>query len=145
MNEREQKIYVGLDVSKANLDVYIHPTGKNIRINNDKIGIEELINLLPASVTLVVLEATGGYEKAVARELEKMSFPVSVINPRQARDFAKALGQLAKTDKIDGRMLALFAEKIEPSPRPLKTLEQQALSDFIVPADEFSGIGLHQS
>lgn len=131
MNEKDQKIYVGIDVSKAYLDVYFHPTGQAIKVSNDKTGLKELVGSLSKQpIKLVILEATGGYEKFIARELEKVHFPVSVINPRQARDFAKALGQLAKTDKIDGRILALFAEKIGPTPRPLKTLEQQALSDL---------------
>ncbi len=131
MSEREQKVYVGLDVSKACLDIYIHPMGQTIKVNNDKTGIKELVKTLSKqSVELIVLEATGGYEKTVARELEQAQFPVSVVNPRQARDFAKALGQLAKTDKVDSRMLALFANKIEPTVRPLKTLKQQDLADL---------------
>lgn len=131
MNEKNQNIYVGIDVSKAYLDVYVNPVGHIIRVSNDRTGIQELMKSLSKQpVKLIVLEATAGYEKIAARELEKANFSVSVINPRQARDFAKALGQLAKTDKVDSRILALFAEKIEPSPRPLKTAEQQSLADL---------------
>lgn len=130
MSELEQKIYVGIDVSKTNLDIYILPQNKAFTVNNDKPGVKKLFKVLPKEVILIVLEATGGYEKAVARELEKAKLPISVINPRQARDFAKALGQLAKTDKIDSRILALFAEKIGPSPRLLKSAKLQALSDL---------------
>jgi len=130
MNEREEKIYVGIDVSKAYLDVYFYPTGKIFRISNDCTGLKKLISSLSTQpIKLIVLEATGGYEKIVARGLQ-VKFPVSVINPRQARDFAKALGQLAKTDKVDSRILALFANKIAPEVRPLKTLKQQALADL---------------
>lgn len=133
MSEREQKIYVGIDISKAYLDVYINPMGQTIKLSNNEAGIRELIDILSKQpITLIVLEATGGYENAAAKGLEDAKFPVCVINPRQTRDFAKALGQLAKTDKIDGRMLALFAEKIQPIPRPLKTPEQQALTDLKV-------------
>ena len=111
-----EKNYVGIDVSKANLDVYIHPQGQTTRVSNDKKGIKELLEFLPKTTSLIVLEATGGYEQAVARELETAKFFVSVINPRQIRNFAKALGQLAKTDKVDSRILAIFAQKIEPIP-----------------------------
>jgi transposase len=131
MNELETKVYVGVDVSKAYLDVYIHPTGQTLKVSNDEMGIQQFIDLLikqPAA--LIVLEATGGYEKTIARALEKTKQPISVVNPRRVRDFAKALGQLAKTDKIDSHVLALFAEKIQPTPRPLKSLNQQALADL---------------
>jgi len=131
MDKLEQNVYVGIDVSKANLDVFIHPIGQVYKVSNDETGINKLTKLLSKqSIKLIVLEATGGYEKKVARGLAEAKFSVSVINPRQARDFAKALGQLAKTDKVDSRILALFANKIEPTARPLKTLKQQDLTDL---------------
>lgn len=141
MNERIQNIYVGIDISKSYLDVYMRPMGQIIRLSNDSLGIEELIKSFSKQpIKLIVMEATGGYEKNLARSLERAGFSVSIINPRQARDFAKALGQLAKTDKVDSRILALFAEKIEPSSRPLKTPEQQSLGDLRARRNQLVGM-----
>ena len=132
MNRQEQKIYVGIDVSKHHLDVYINSTKQLVKVTNDQIGIQELTTILSKQqpITLIVLEATGGYERLVARTLAEAKFPMRIMNPRQVRDFAKALGQLAKTDQVDCRILALFAEKVEPAARPLRTQEQQDLVDL---------------
>jgi transposase len=123
--------YVGIDVSKAHLDIAVRPTNECWQENNDIQGIgslvEKLIRLRP---TLIVLEATGGYEMPGACALGAAGLPVAVINPRQARDFAKSLGRLAKTDKIDALMLARFGESVRPEPRNLpdeQALQLQAL------------------
>lgn len=125
-------IFVGIDVSKAQLDVAIRPTGEKESIANDKAGIKALVKrLAKIEPTLIVLEATGGYERQVARALVSADLPVVVVNPRQVRDFAKATGQLAKTDSIDAAVLAHFAEVIRPELRPLPdvvTLELRALT-----------------
>lgn len=129
MSNLEKKCYVGIDVSKATLDIHIHPLGKSFKVSNDSKGIRELKKSLPKAVTLIVMEATGGYEQLVARTLSNAKFPISVVNPRQVRDFAKAMGKLAKTDKIDGQLIALFGEKIEPPIKPPVEIKQQELAD----------------
>lgn len=112
--------YVGIDVAKDHLDVALRPAEDAWTVANDPDGLETLIRRLkPAEPRLVVLEATGGYEAPVAAALSTAGIPVAVVNPRQVRDFAKATGQLAKTDRIDAATLALFAERVRPEPRPL--------------------------
>lgn len=125
-------ISVGIDVSKAQLDVEIRPSGEKQSFANDKVGIKALVKwLAKIAPTLIVLEATGGYERQVTRALVSADLPAVVVNPRQVRDFAKATGQLAKTDSIDAGVLAQFAEVIRPALRPLPdavTLELRALT-----------------
>jgi len=125
-------ISVGIDVSKAQLDVEIRPSGEKQSFANDKVGIKALVKwLAKVAPTLIVLEATGGYERQVTRALVSADLPAVVVNPRQVRDFAKATGQLAKTDSIDAGVLAHFAEVIRPALRPLPdavTLELRALT-----------------
>jgi len=129
MNDTASKVYVGVDVSKSSLDAYIHPLGKAFKVSNDQAGLTKLKEALPKTVTLVVFEATGGYEKLAAQTLSKANIPIAVVNPRQVRDFAKAMGKLAKTDSIDGRIIAIFAEKVEPPAKPAVSDKQQALAD----------------
>jgi transposase len=123
--------FVGIDVAKDHLDVSIRPTGESFRVGNDEAGIGEVVKRLRARVPeAVVLEATGGYEVALACGLATAGIPVAVINPRQVRDFAKALGKLAKTDAIDATVLAHFAEAVKPEARALpdeQAAELQAL------------------
>lgn len=103
-------VHVGIDVSKATLDICLLPGGETLSVGNDDDGIAQIIALLRQQpVTLVLLEATGRYERRAASELLEAGFNVAVVNPRQARDFARALGKLAKTDAIDARTLAEFA------------------------------------
>lgn len=117
MTNEAKKNYVGIDVSKQILDIYILPGQTHYSFTNDKKGMKQLLNQLERlSDISVVMEATGGYEKLVSSELKKQGFSVCVVNPRQIRDFAKALGKLAKTDKIDAQVIALFAERIQPQP-----------------------------
>jgi transposase len=124
-------VFVGIDVSKARLDVYVRPLGQAWSVNNDDAGRVELVRKLDdLKPTLVVLEATGGYQTPAATALAVAQVPVAVVNPRQVRDFAKATGRLAKTDAIDADVLAHFAESIRPEPRPMpdaQMLELQAL------------------
>ena len=103
-------IHVGIDVSKARLDVCLLPAGQTLSVDNTDDGVAQLVATLKQHpVALVLLEATGRYERRVASELLEAGFKVAVVNPRQARDFARALGKLAKTDRIDARTLAEFA------------------------------------
>jgi transposase len=124
-------VFVGIDVSKVRLDVYVRPLGQAWSVNNDDAGHVELVRRLnDLKPTLVVLEATGGYQTPATTALAVAQLPVAVVNPRQVRDFAKATGRLAKTDSIDAEALAHFAESIRPEPRPMpdaQMLELQAL------------------
>jgi len=112
--------FVGIDVAKADLVVAVRPTGERWVVANDEAGVTQLVcRLRRLAPALVVLEATGGYERAAVAALAAVRMAVVVANPRQVRDFARATGQLAKTDAIDADTLALFAERIRPEPRPV--------------------------
>lgn len=114
------KMFVGIDVSKDRLDVHVQPTAEAFAVTRDETGIAKLIERLQtASPALVVLEATGGLQVKVAGALAAAGLPVAVVNPRQVRDFARATGQLAKTDRLDARAIALFAAAVQPEPRKL--------------------------
>jgi transposase len=124
----EVPCFVGMDVAKAQLDVAIRPSGERWAVPNDPSGVTTLVEQLQARhPTLIVLEATGGLERLVASALATAGLPVVVVNPRQARDFARATGQLAKTDALDARALAHFADVIRPTPRPLPDAQTQEL------------------
>ncbi|MEM6979529.1 MAG: transposase, partial [Planctomycetota bacterium] len=105
------KHFIGIDVAKAKLDIASGPDGPVETIANDSVAISESIKKLPKPKSaLIVVEATGGYEKQLVLELVDAGHIVSVVNPRQVRDFAKAIGTLAKTDKIDARVIARFGQ-----------------------------------
>ena len=124
--------FVGIDVAKAHLDVAVRPAGTHQRVPNTEAGITELqVALQAAQPELVVLEATGGYETLVATTLASSGLPVAVVNPRQVRQFARAVGQLAKTDVLDAQLLARFAEVVRPEPRPLRDAAAQALAALV--------------
>jgi transposase len=107
--------WVGIDISKANLDVYLRPLGKIFQVANKETAISGLIEELQTySLNLIVLEATGGLETELLIQLQAAQLPVALINPRQGRDFAKATGKLAKTDAIDAQVLAHFGEALKP-------------------------------
>lgn len=126
-----QETFAGIDVSKDSLDLAISQEAQAVRYRNDSDGIQQLLALLnEAQPLLVVMEATGGYETPVAAAVAAAGLSVAVVNPRQVRDFAKATGQLAKTDAIDARVLAAFAKAVRPEARPLPddtTRELQAM------------------
>lgn len=108
-------VYVGCDVSKAYLDVYVHPSGERLRVANDPPGLAGLKRWLGRrAVGLVVLEATGKYHRLAQRSLTAAGFAVAVVNPLRARLFAEAAGTLAKTDRVDARMLALLGQALNP-------------------------------
>ena len=125
--------YAGVDVSKARLDVAVRPTGERYSVANDPEGIDKLVGGLEEEgpPKLVVLEATGGFERPAAMALAVSGIPVAVVNPRKARDFAKATGTLAKTDKIDAYVLARFAEALKPEPRALPDQQALLLSEIL--------------
>lgn len=129
---KDDAVYAGIDVSKATLDVAVHPRNLVFAVSNTSEGHSDLCTRLKAlTPTLVVLEATGGLEFAVAATLSEEGIGVAIVNPRHVRDFAKACGKLAKTDRIDARVICDFARKINPEPRPLPTEETQALDALI--------------
>ena len=119
---------VGLDVAKDTIEVCVLPSGERWRASQDPTSIAELVTRLTAlTPTVVVVEATGGYEQAVATALAVAKVPVAIVNPRQVRDFARALGRLAKTDAIDAEVLATFADRVRPVVRPLPDEAHQEL------------------
>src|SRR6058998_3585593 len=125
------QVFVGIDVSKAQLDVAFRPEGR-VSVPNDEAGCAQVLERLRAvPPTLVVLEATGGLEIPLTGVLAAAGVPVVVVNPRQMRDFAKATGKLAKTDTLDAQVLAQFAEVIWPEPRPLPDDQTQRLAALL--------------
>lgn len=125
------KVFVGIDVSKDILDVAIH-NGKKGSFPNTGQGFEEVYAFIaPFDPALVVIEATGGYQFRVVEHLAIHAIPVAVVNPRQVRDFAKATGKLAKTDRIDAAVIAHFGEAVKPEPQALKDDQAQKLDALI--------------
>ena len=129
-----QDLFIGIDVSKARLDVAVSPGEHAWSVGNNEEGIQELITKIRELGTpkIVLMEATGGFERRPLALLGAAGLPVTAINPRNARDFAKSIGLLAKTDRVDAKVLALFAEKIRPPCRPLPDEQTRALQDLIV-------------
>ena len=124
--------FVGIDVRKSVLDLDCLPVSATRQFSNDAEGIAALVNLLKDSgVDRIVIEATGGYETAVGSALAVAGLPVVVVNPKQVRDFAKAMGHFAKTDRLDAKVLALFGERIKPPLRKLPDEAQRALADVL--------------
>jgi len=124
--------FVGIDVAKDRLDVHLRPSGEAFAVSRDGEGLAALVERLAAAApTLIVLEATGGFETLVAAALAAARLPLAVVNPRQIRDFARATGKLAKTDALDAAAIAHFAEAVRPQPRPLPDEQAQALGELV--------------
>ena len=124
--------HVGIDVSKDRLDVHVRPTGEAFAVARDGEGLAALVaRLTPLAPRLVAVEATGGFEMTVAAAIAGAGLPLAVVNPAQVRHYARALGQHAKTDKIDAEMIARFAEATHPEPRPLPDAATQALAELV--------------
>lgn len=127
-----EQVFIGIDVAKGHLDVHVRPSGEAFAVARDGEGVAELVERLQRrGPTLVVSEATGGFEQVVAGALGAAGLPVVVVNPRQIRDFARALGRLAKTDRIDAEVIALFAERVRPQPRPLPDDQARLLGELV--------------
>jgi len=125
-------VFVGIDVSKQRLDVHVRPTGESFVVARADEALAGLVAPLGAlAPQLIVLEATGGLQVKVAAALAAAGLPVAVVNPRQVRDFARAIGRLAKTDSIDAEVIARFAEAVRPEPRPLPTTAAQMLAALV--------------
>lgn len=122
--------FVGIDVAKAKLDIFVN--GEAWQVNNDSSGISELIvRLKAAEISLIVLESTGGYESLVLSELYAAGLPVARVNPGRVREFAKSIGQLAKTDTLDARILARYAEMVRPELTKLPSEAEQHLAALV--------------
>jgi transposase len=126
-------IFVGIDISKSWLDIAVHEADINFRVDNDENGIAELVKRMKRlKPVLIVVEATGGYEMQLVSELMYAKLPVVVTNPRKVRAFARSTGKLAKTDKLDAKLLAHFAAAIKPAVRPLPSKEEEHLTGLLV-------------
>ena len=127
-----EQIYVGIDVAKDRLDVHVRPGGEAFAVARDGEGVANLVDRLRVlAPALIVSEATGGFEQVVAGSLASAGLPVVVVNPRQIRDFARALGRLAKTDRLDAEVIALFAERVRPELRPLADERARLLGELV--------------
>ena len=126
-------LFVGIDVAKATLDIAVRPTAETWSVPNEATGIDALVaHLVPLAPILIVLEATGGYQGPLVAALVAAALPVVVVNPRHIRAFAQAVGILAKTDRIDARVIAHFAEAVKPAPRALPDAQTQELRALLV-------------
>lgn len=123
--------FIGIDVSKARLDVHVLPQGEDLSFTHDETGLQDLCRYVSAQQCLIVLEATGGLQERAAAALAAAGHLVAVVNPRQVRAFAKAAGRLAKTDRLDATVIAQFAQAMQPEPRPLPDAERQELIDLV--------------
>lgn len=132
MTHSAVECFVGIDVSKSTLDVFIDSFSEVMHVGNDDPGIKKIASRLKLiQPTLIVMEATGGLEMRLACELAARGLNVAVINPRQARDFAKATGTLAKTDRVDAAVLGAFAKALRPQARPLKDAQTRELDEMV--------------
>lgn len=131
--EQGMKPFVGIDIAKAAVDVAVWPEGRTWRVGTTAKELEKLsAELLELDPEIVVLEASGGYERPVVAALAAASLPIVAVNPRQVRDFAKATGTLAKTDRLDALVLARFADAVRPEIRPLKDFQTELLQDLVM-------------
>jgi transposase len=139
-------LYVGIDVAKDSFDVASDPAGLKLSLPNDPTGRQRLLDRLQTQpVALIVMEATGGYERRLAAELLQAGFPVVVANPRQIRDFARGIGELAKTDAIDASVLATFARMVQPQPRPQPPEQAGIVSELVTRRRQVTGLLTQES
>lgn len=140
MADNSSSTNVGIDVSKAWLDVVVMPGGESWRTQNEAEAIQALVERLKQiQPSRIVVEATGGYEQAVATAIYLAKLPLCRVNPGRVRYFARSLGQLAKTDKLDARMLAQFGERMQPALTRLSSENEQLLSALIARREQLSG------
>ncbi len=138
----ESKIFVGIDVSKDALDVHVLPSGASWRERNDEAGAAALVARLEqlGAPVLTVMEATNVFWRTAATVLGAAGVALAVVNPRQVRDFAKALGQRAKTDRVDARVLALFAQRVQPQVRALPDAQCQMAAELLARRAQLMGM-----
>ena len=126
------QVYVGIDISKDHLDVCVLPGNQNLTFSNDANGLCQLTErLIKEPSPLIVMEATGGYEALIASTLLTQGLPAAIVNPRRVRDFARAMGRLAKTDSIDAYVLAHFAQKMQPEIRSLPREKERFIKELV--------------
>ena len=127
--KKAAEIFVGIDISKAWLDIAVHEKEETFRVSNEEVGIAGLVKRLKKlKASLIVVEPTGGFEMLVVAELTHAGLPVAVVNAKRVRDFARATGQIAKTDKLDAKVLAHFAAAVRPAVRSLRTEQEEQLT-----------------
>lgn len=133
MTQQTEEVFIGIDVSKTALDVAQWQQERVERHENNAAGIDAVVKKLDglSAVTLIVVEASGGFEQILVSELAAFGLPIVVVNPTRVRNFARALGQLAKTDKIDAQVIAHFAQSIRPEVRPLADSDQQFIKALV--------------
>lgn len=125
-------MFIGIDISKDRLDVHMLPSGEAFVVTRDGKGLEELVTKLRhVTPTLIVMEATGGFETIVAAALGGAGLPLAIVNPAQIRAFAQAVGQRAKTDPVDAAIIARFAQAVKPQPRALPDEAQLLLGELV--------------
>lgn len=124
-------LYLGIDISKEWIDAYLEPSGESWHVERTPRALASWIAALPSSISLAVMEATGGFEAIVAALIVEAGIPTAIINPRQIRGFASAQGTRAKTDTLDARMIARYAQVMKPAPRPLPSDQQRELGELI--------------
>lgn len=136
------EITVGIDVSKVQLDVHVHPSGESFVVGNDEAGVEALADRLGqlVGVTGVGLESSGGYERLAVAVLAEAALPVMVLNPAQVRSYAQAIGQRSKTDPLDARLIALFLAAVRPEPRPLPDAATRQLAALMARRRQLVGM-----
>ena len=145
MNAPTERV-VGIDVSKATLDAHLRPDAKARRFDNTPEGIAALLEwITPLTPALIVLEATGGYERAAVAALSLKGLRVVLVNPKRIRDFAGALGKQAKTDTIDAAVLAEFADKVRPAVRPLDDADTQKFQALLARRNQLIGMRTMES
>ena len=138
--------FVGIDISKEKFDFFIRPSSQAGSFSYSPVDVAQFVSLLSRfNVGLIVMEASGGYEKQLAAQLNTAGFLVVIVNPRQVRDFAKSTGRLAKSDAIDASVNAEFAEKIRPQVRPLADAESQVLKELVTRRDQLVQIRTAES
>jgi transposase len=138
---KSEPVYVGIDVCKSRLDVHVLPCGEVWSLDYDLVGLEDLMGRLKGlAVGVVVLEATGKVEVFAAATLANAGLPVAVVNPRQIRDFARATGRLAKTDRIDAEVIARFAEAVKPAVRTVADAQSRRLAELMARRRQLGGM-----
>jgi transposase len=134
-----EKVFIGVDISQDSLDMVAYPTGQIWQYKNSKGGITKAIaKLRGLELKLIVMEATGGLEKPLCKALFQAGLPAAIVNPRRIRDFGRSMGILAKTDKLDAKVMAYFAAKIEPAPRPIQDEASQKLENLLTRRSQIS-------
>ncbi len=134
-----EKLYIGIDLSQETLDMASYPTKQIWQYKNNRHGISKIVSELKVlNPELIVMEATGGMETMLKQALDKAMLPVAVVNPRRIREHARAMGMLAKTDKLDAKIMAHFAAKIEPAPQAPRDMSEQELDNIVTRRDQLN-------